>query len=299
MPSFEHEILVELFRENGQLAAELLRTVAGISVDHARVGVASIDLSQVVPTEYRADAVVILYDHNDRAVAGVIVEVQRSVDHDKERTWPAYVANLHAKLACATLLLVIAPMPTTAAWARRPIELGHPGFCLTPIVVGFDDVPWILERDAALHLPELAMLSVLAHPELLIAESALAGITQLPKDQSRLYWDVIRNALPEAIRQRMEARMKDHQYHSELARRFYAPTEEEIREEGREQGSVQALSTVVVALARLKLGAEYEDRIAEYAAVTCERDLKELVVDLARASNAAEAHAVLKREYRW
>lgn len=54
MSSFDHEILVDLFRENGQLAAELLRTCAGMAIDHDRVERGSIDLSQVAPTEYRA-----------------------------------------------------------------------------------------------------------------------------------------------------------------------------------------------------------------------------------------------------
>jgi hypothetical protein len=70
MLSFHHKILVELFRGNGQLAAELLRTCAGIAVNHARVELGSIDLSQVTPTEYRADAVAILHDRDDRPVTG-------------------------------------------------------------------------------------------------------------------------------------------------------------------------------------------------------------------------------------
>jgi hypothetical protein len=41
---------------------------------------------------------------------------------DKLLTWPAYVANLRAKLGWPAVLLVIAPAPTVAAWARRPID---------------------------------------------------------------------------------------------------------------------------------------------------------------------------------
>jgi predicted ATPase with chaperone activity len=44
------EMPSDLFRGNGRLATELLRTCAGIAVDHARVGLESIDLSQVAPT---------------------------------------------------------------------------------------------------------------------------------------------------------------------------------------------------------------------------------------------------------
>ena len=94
----------------------------------------------------------------------MIVEVQRQADEDKLLSWPVYVSILRAKLACATVLLVIAPDPGVAAWARQPIELGHPGFRLTPVVVEFDDVPWLRDRDAACRLPELAMLSVMAQP---------------------------------------------------------------------------------------------------------------------------------------
>jgi hypothetical protein len=75
--------------------------------------------------------VVILHDRADRPVTGVIVEVQHQIKRDKLLTWPAYVATLRAKLGCPTVLLVIAPAPAVAAWARRPIELGHPGFHLT------------------------------------------------------------------------------------------------------------------------------------------------------------------------
>ena len=35
-----------------------------------------------------------------------------------------YVSTLRAKLACAAVLLVVAPDPAVAAWARQPIDLG-------------------------------------------------------------------------------------------------------------------------------------------------------------------------------
>ena len=49
MLSFDHEILVELFRGHSELAVALLRTCAGIALDHARLELGSIDLSQVAP----------------------------------------------------------------------------------------------------------------------------------------------------------------------------------------------------------------------------------------------------------
>lgn len=42
MLTFEHEFLVDLFRNDGKLVVELLRTCAGIAVEHARIAVGSI-----------------------------------------------------------------------------------------------------------------------------------------------------------------------------------------------------------------------------------------------------------------
>jgi len=293
--SFRHEILVELFRGNGQLAAELLRTCAGIAINHTRVDLGSIDLSQVAPTEYRADAVAILHDRDDRPVTGVIVEVQRQIDRDKLLTWPVYVATLRAKLDCAAVLLVVTPDPEVAAWARRPIELGHPGFRLMPIVIGFEDVPWVRDRTAALRLPELAVLSVMAHPELEIAEVAIDAIAQLPADQSRLYLDVIMMALPAAIRQILEARMQGYEYQSDFARKYYGQGLEQGRQEGREEGREDGLRAAVVALARAKLEELSDDDIAAIQAISDQRVLTELVTSLGQARSASIARAALNR----
>jgi hypothetical protein len=159
MPSFEHEILVDLFREDGRLAPELLRRCAGISVEHARVEHRSIDLSQVVPTEYRADDALVLLHRDGSATTAVVVEVQLDEDSDKLRTWPVYLSSLRARLRCPAMLLVLTRDPANARWARRPIEIGHPGFQLTPLVVDFADVPRITDLETASQLPQLAVLS--------------------------------------------------------------------------------------------------------------------------------------------
>jgi hypothetical protein len=233
MLSFRHEILVDLFRGNGQLAAELLRRCAGIAVDHECVERGSIDLSQVAPTEYRADNVAILHGRDGRPVTGVIVEVQLREDKAKPLSWPVYVSALRAQLDCPAVLLVVAPSPAVAAWARLPIELGHPGFQLTPLVIEFKDVPWVRDRAAALRLPELAMLSVMAHPELEIAEVAIEAISQLPEDRRQLYLDVILHAVPAAIRQTLETQMiKGYEYQSDFARKYYGQGIDKGREDG-------------------------------------------------------------------
>lgn len=54
MASFDHELLVELFRHDGGVAVELLRACAGIAVVHAGLELGTVDLSQAVPIEVRA-----------------------------------------------------------------------------------------------------------------------------------------------------------------------------------------------------------------------------------------------------
>jgi hypothetical protein len=291
VPSFDHEILVDLFREDGRLAVELLRRCAGISVEHTRVEHRSIDLSQVVPTEYRADDVLILFRRDSSATTAVIVEVQLDEDDDKLRTWPVYVAALRARLRCPAMLLVITRDPATARWARRPIELGHPGFQLTPLVVDYADVPRITDLETASQLPQLAVLSVLAHPALEAAEMAIEAISQLPEDLLRLYTDVILKALPAELRRILEARMiKGYQYQSDFARKYYGQGLEEGRQEGRER-----LQAAVVALARTKLKTVSDDDLARIAAITDLRVLTELVTSLGQAHSAHKARAALDR----
>jgi hypothetical protein len=305
MLSFRHEILVDLFRGNGELAVELLRASTGMAVDHARVVLESIDLTQVAPTAYYADAVAVLRDHANRPVTGVIVEVQLREDKAKLLSWPVYVTTLRAKLACAAMLLVIAPDPNVAAWARQPIELGHPGFRLTPVVIEFDDVPWVRDRAAASRLPELAMLSVIAHPELEIAEVAIEAISQLPEDRRRLYLDVILTALPEALRRILEARMQGYEYQSDFARKYYGQGRKEGRHEGRKEGRKEGrqkgrkegrhegLRAAVVALARTKLKELSADDIAAIEAVADQRVLTELIASLGQARSVRKARAAL------
>jgi len=289
MPSFDHEILVDLFRECGPLAPELLRRCAGIAVEHARVKGESIDLSQVTPTEYRADDVEVLYGRDDEPILGVIVEVQLEENSDKLRTWPAYVAVLRAKLRCPAILLVITRDPAVARWARRPIELGHPGFQLTPLVVDYTDVPRITDLDTASQLPQLAVLSILAHPEIEAAEIAIAAISQLPEDLRRLYYDVILRALPAELRRRLEGPMiKGYQYQSDFARKYHGQGLEEGREEGRE-----GLRAAIVALARAKLKTVSDDDLARVAAITDLRVLTELITSLGQARSIARARAAL------
>ena len=56
-----HEILVDLFKNRPSLAAEILAEVLGLSLPaYTEARIASSDLTEIQPAEYRADVVVLL-----------------------------------------------------------------------------------------------------------------------------------------------------------------------------------------------------------------------------------------------
>jgi hypothetical protein len=148
-------------RDQPAIVPTLLRDVIHVSLpDYSAVRIESADLTQVRPTEYRADLVVLL--EGDRPVLGIIVEVQLAPDPKKRASWPVYVATVHARFDCPACLLVVTPRRSVAKWARQPIDLG-PGSHFEAIVVGPDALPAIEESEAARRAPELAVLSAMAY----------------------------------------------------------------------------------------------------------------------------------------
>jgi hypothetical protein len=179
--SRDHELHVELFRSRPELARVLLRTCAGIELADGIAELTTIDASQAMPVEARCDAVIVFRSDTGLALNAVIVEVQNQEDRHKRHTWPLYLTALRARLSCPVLLLVLAPVASVAAWAREPIETGHPGFSLSPIVVGYEDLPRVT-RAADVEVPELAILSARAHPDLDVARAAASALIALPGD---------------------------------------------------------------------------------------------------------------------
>lgn len=134
MPSLTHEALIQLFRDRPELAPELLEGALGVRLPrYTEVRTESAELTQVTPTEYRADLVVLLVE--GKPVLGIIVEVQLHPDASKRFSWPVYVTTLRARLGCAACLLVVTANEEVARWAQSPIELG-PGGRVEPLVVG-------------------------------------------------------------------------------------------------------------------------------------------------------------------
>src|SRR3954447_25430720 len=241
MPSMAHEILVDLFRNRPSLAAEILIEVLGISLpDYTEARIASADLTEIQPAEYRADIVVILF-YNGNPVRVVIVEVQLAADPKKRLSWPAYVTVARAVHGCPAALLVVAPDPAVAGWCAEPIETGVPGFVLRPPVLRRTAVPVVTDPGEAARRPELGVLSALAHGDTeqgaTIAAAVLPAIRELDEDRVRFYHDLVYNSLNEAARRSLEAMMKGYEYQSDFAKKYVA--------QGRAEEAAHNLLTVL------------------------------------------------------
>jgi hypothetical protein len=239
MPSMAHEILVDLFKNRPSLAAEILAEVLGVPLPpYSEARLASTDLTEIQPAEYRADAVVVLLDR-DVPVRVVIVEVQLAADPRKRLSWPAYVTVSRAIHECPAALLIVAPEPAVANWCSEAIETGVPGFVLHPPVLHREAVPVVTDPEEAARRPELGVLSAIAHGDTsegaTIAAAVLPAVRGLDDDRARFYYDLVYNSLNEAARRSLEAMMKGYEYQSDFAKKYVA------------EGAAQALLTVLQA----------------------------------------------------
>lgn len=208
VPSNLHELLLELFRFRPGLAPELLAGVLGVPVpefETARLEPG--DAVDLVPTEYRADAVVVLTDDSGPVLA-VVVEIQLRRDADKQWSWPVYVATLRARLRCPVELLVVCPDRVVAGWCASPIPFGVGESAVRPLVLGPDLVPVVDDPDRAGGSVELAVLSALAHAESPHAPGVLDTLWHLLQTiepgRGFDYLDLVYAALPEVARRHLE-----------------------------------------------------------------------------------------------
>ena len=235
MPSYLHELILHLFRNRFESAADLLRKLDAEPPEHDEVCAESSDLNDLRPAEYRADLVLFLL-RRTRKVLGIIVEVQLACDDDKPYSWPAYIANLRARHRCPVCLLVITVEDAVARWAGRLIELG-PGSRCKPWVVGPSNTPAITELQDAQENVELAVLSAIEHGQSTdiqlaarVASAAIVASADIDAERSRLYLDLILISLSANAPEAIEATMNSlgYEYQSDFARRYVAQGRLEI-----------------------------------------------------------------------
>jgi len=239
MPSLLHEGILELIRERPEFVASLLRDLLHVEVPaFTAARLADAALTQLLPTEYRADAVVLLVD--DRPVFGCIFEVQLSEDSQKLFSWPMYAVSARARYECPFVLIVVTPAERIASWAARPIALGG-GQVFTPLVLGPQGIPIITDQIVAIADPELALLSALTHAEnetewaLPVTVAALAGVASMPAEQQVIYFHLLKAAVGNAARKAFE--MLPHRLH-----KYLSEDDQQRMREARAEGQTQELT---------------------------------------------------------
>ncbi len=168
--SLLHEAPRLLLEERPELLFELLGLVPPEDV---RIALASADLTQTIPVERRADAV-LLVEAEDVALAAYVVETQLAIDPEQLITWPLYTAAVHARHRCPTTLLVLTASPEVAAWARAPSASFQPGLGFRPHVLGPDDLSVVDSEDMSCS-PERAVLGALLAVQGTQRQDALAS----------------------------------------------------------------------------------------------------------------------------
>ena len=290
MPSQLHEVILLLLNNRPALAPELLRDVLQMPLPaYSEARIASADLTEVSPTEYRADLVVLLLE--EKPVLGIIVEVQLSRDDRKHFVWPVYVINLRARLKCRVCLLVVAGDASVARWAASPIDIGD-GCRFTPWVMGPEGVPEIIDVAQAQADPELAVLSALAHGKdvdtgksVQIALAARIASSGLDDERAKLYVDVIMASLSEAARQELQAMdLSKYDYNSGIAQMFVAA--------GREEGRIEGRAALVIRQLTVRFGSLSEEihaRIRQASTVELD-DIGERLLSAATLQEALGSH---------
>ncbi len=140
---------------------------------------------------------------------GLIALVREKPDDRKLFTWPLYAVSARARYECPFVLVVATPSKATARWAANPIDLGV-GQLWSPLVVGPEGIPMVIDADRAQRDPELAVLSVIAHGKgdaetaVSIAVAATSSLGQLSEEQRVLYLALIESALGDAARKAFE-----------------------------------------------------------------------------------------------
>jgi hypothetical protein len=258
VPSFIHEVLLEILRLEPWLAAELLQFAGGTGREEAPVRRQSFDLTKMSPVSYQADAVFML---GEPATTALIVEVQLRVDEEKRFTWPYYVATLRARERIPVELLVITDAKRVEDWASSPIPVSHSNWW-TPLVIGPEKLQ--SEHDPAgstNRSPHLDLLSLVLsqrkeladHKPTITAGKAWQTLETIRKsnalaqETARLYSDTVMRVVPTTVRTILEKMMglENYEDQSLLFRntfgRGYEKGIEEGRQEGRQEGREEGL----------------------------------------------------------
>lgn len=264
MPSIPHEAPAELLRNNPLLAVALLSAAkipvpAGATV---RMGDSNLSTRKPLPKELHGDAVALLKAHHWKFVA--VIEPQTDPPKAaKRRSLTAYGPVASSVHKCDAALIMIAFDMATARACRKTIATGHPGYDLTPLVIGPDNTPDPFDPAFGYACPELVVLGCLTSGLDLAAgqtqAKVLRSLAGLERERHDDYTSLIRIAASDAARRQLEA-MMSLGYKDDFIDRWRDEGLALGRAEGRAQGEAQMLLRVIAARG-LAVSAEIRARI--------------------------------------
>jgi hypothetical protein len=250
MPSAEHESPIALAKLQPDIVAWLLLNVFSVKLpDYHHARPHATDVKVMAPSTYHADGMVVFCDDNDKPKLAVVMEVQRSWDGTKRRRWKLYVAHLEDELDVTAALLVYCPKPAIARRYRRLFESDGLSLVLQPFIFTPQEVPIVLDDDAARSNPALAVLSAICHGGHAEVDAMFPAVSAAldalgPREGVR-YYDVVLAALPSAARVRWEAFMTTdvrREYHSELFQELAARHEARGEAVGEARGEARGVA---------------------------------------------------------
>lgn len=200
--SVQHEAPRDLARKNPYLVVPLLKEQGLKIPDDVVASLVDTSLGSCDPKELRSDTTILLQGSNGSLV--VVLESQsKAPDRQKQRHWACYVTNASAEHECDAVLVVIARSRRTARRCADAICTGHPGFDLSPIVIGPDSTPDPASPEYAGNC-ELAVLAALTRAIDLHdpgnLRSLLDRLAVLDGDKQYAYVSYIYAAVPPAAR---------------------------------------------------------------------------------------------------
>src|SRR3984957_2020082 len=244
MPSIPHEGPLDLVRQHPEIAVDLLRGTAGITLPgRPAVSLAPTDMSAVVPVQYLADMVVLIADAaTGEPALAVIIEPQLRDSETKRFSWPVYIttARRGAKWPAA-VLAVLCPAPAEAAKCRQLIRTGHPGFDLVPIVIDSGGPPG---RDGAggpyltAFAASMGGIDMETEPGARRVLDAIASAEVNTADRLRMTTIILRLA-NDAARQILEAMMTTSEYEKTFVERIHDQGIAEGEAKGKAEGKAE------------------------------------------------------------
>jgi hypothetical protein len=239
--SLTHEAIVKVFQLRPELAPQLLEGTLRLRLSpNTGVQLEAADLTELRPTPYKADAVITLTGPKGKVV--LVVEAQLDRNADKRFTWPVYLASARERARCPAILLVICPKQATATWCSTPIDLGHPGLRLVPLVVGPDQLRLPQTPDEVQQDPALALLTTMLHSNddtdlNKTLQALLDGLSSLNDEEFATYADIAESVFDLAKRiKENEMTTGQREYLSDVVRRYIS------------QGRVEGVATAVLSV---------------------------------------------------